>query len=300
MEDKVGIGVEEEQQVGAPVLDLGGAFNLPPGEEDVFLVEGLDEIPKVEEEQAEEPPEVKALREQNNMLQEQMQQLQQKVDPTLALQQGLHELGQQIRPQQVQAPRPPVDPELEKENFNDKFLEDPYGMLEKFQMQKLAPELQKMMQTNVGYAKQFLLLDSEKGKIYQKYPQEVEEVVKSFPPMKQFTDPNVYKEAADMVAARHLGETMEEMKARLREELLEELKQQGQSQGSKGQTQPQYSERGTTPSKAHSNAKVLPRDVWEYAGRKGLQGRGDAEAKARVYEMWKEGTLVVPTRTQVQ
>jgi len=286
---------------GDVIVDDPIANALSGGEledEPLFLVDGIDEIPDDALEEDPIPEDVKKLQEEKEALQRQMEELRKQADATMALQQGISELGQTLRPQtqpqpQPQQPQAPKDPLLEKDNFNEKFLEDPYGMLEKFQMQKLAPEFQRIMQTNVSYAKQFLMLDPEKSKVYEKYAPEVEEVVKSFPPVKQFTDPNVYKEAADIVASRHFSETLEEMKAQMREELLRELK--GES-GNPPETRPPiHSETGTgTGTRRRGKANILPKAVWEAAGQRGLQGRGDKDDKARVYEMWKSGSLRVP------
>lgn len=274
---------------GGGDLDLEGVFETQE-EEEIFFLEGDPNIPVVEEQVPEESPEMKALREQNTLFMQQISGLQQQADSTAALTKGLENLGQNLRPQVQQSQTPYVDPAEAKKEFNDKFYEDPSTNLDKFALEKIQPALQQMMQINIQNAKQFLLLDPERGSTYKKHTEEVDKVFNQMSTQKQLQDANAYKEATDIVASRHLPETMAEMKEKMKAEIIAEMKGEASVQGN-GQPA-QHSEAGVTKrSNQTPRTSVLPARVWEYAGQMGFQGRGETADKARVYQSWKEGKL---------
>ena len=261
-------------------------------EEEFFFLEGDPGIPITEEEVPEDSPEMKALKDQNALLMQQMSGLQVQADSTAALTKGIEELGQNLRqPVQPQV-LTPIDPAEAKEKFNKEFYDDPSENLDAFARAKIEPALKQMMQINIQNARQFLMLDPERGEVYKKYTKDVDDVFNQMSPAKQLQDSNAYKEAADIVASRHLPETMaslkEEMKKEMKAEIMTELKLKDPTMEVPGQ----YSDTGTIKKAApKGKSYVLPKEVWEFAGLMGYQGRGEKEDQARVYQWWKEGKL---------
>jgi len=278
---------------GEEIVNLEESFDPSGFEEELFLVEGVDEIPDEPDEPTTDSPEIAAIKEQNALLQSQVNNLTSKVDPTLAMQKSIEQLGANLRPVGPVIPQVPVktQEEIQKE-FNDNFYNDPYNNSLKLQEEKFAPLVNSLLETNSRFSKQFLMLDPEKSKIYSKYPEEVDAVYASLPKEKQFKDPNAYKEASDIVASRHISDTMDDMKATLRAEIMAELKGEV-NPGVK--PKPSYSESGVTQGSGKKVVRnVLPAKVWEHAALMGIQGRGEKEDKARVYAAWKGGNFKVP------
>lgn len=275
---------------GGGDLVLEGVFETEGlEEEETFYLEGDPNIPVIEEKPEEDSPEIKALKEQNDLLTQQMTTLQTQADSTAALTKGLENLGQNMR-QPVQQVPVSVDPKVEKEEYNAHFYDDPKGNLEEFAKAKIEPALQQMMSANSKFSREFLLLDKDRGEIYKKYGPEVDEVFNQLSPQKRFQDPNAYKEAADIVASKHLPETMSDMKETLRKEIIAELKET--KSGSNQQEPVLHGEIGGSGRPAQRGKSfVLPKDVWDYAGRMGYQRRGEAEDKQRIYQWWKDGQL---------
>ena len=274
---------------GGGDLTLEGVFE-PKEEEEFFFLEGDADIPIPDEEPLEDLPEIKALKDQNTLLQQQMTSLQTQADSTAALTKGLETLGQNLKIPPVQQVQSQVDPSEAAKEFNLKFYDDPAKNLDAFAKAKIEPALQQMLMTNANYSKQFLLLDPERTKVYEQYGKEVEEVFNQLPPQKKFQDPNSYKEAADIVASRHISETRASMKEEILKEVMAELKINNLPDG---QQQPgQHSEQGHTKKVIPKGKSfVLPTAVWNYAGKMGYQGRGEKEDQGRVYQWWKEGKL---------
>ena len=280
---------------GEEIIDIGAAFDPSSIEEELFLVEGVDEIPPEEEKPPEDSPEVAAMKEQIAILKANNAALSTQVDPTLAMQKSIEQLGTNLKPQGSVIPQVPVKSkeEIQKE-FNDNFYNDPYNNSLKLQEEKFAPLVNSLLTTNSRFAKQFLMLDPEKSKIYAKYPDEIDQVYSTLPKEKQFQDPNAYKEAADIVASRHISDTMEEMKAQIRAELKTEMS----GEPKPGIVpKPTYSEAGINPGTKKTVRNVLPAEVWKRAALMGIQGNGNAEDKARVFTAWKSGNFKVPGLT---
>ena len=274
---------------GGGDLILEGVFETEANEEELFFLEGDPDIPAVGEEPPEDTPEMIALKEQNALLQQQMTGLQGQADSTAALTKGLESLGQNLRQPQQQAVPQVVDPAVAMKEFNDKFYDNPSENLDAFARAKIEPALQQMMLTNATLSKQLLLVDPERSEVYKKYTKEIDEVFNALPVQKKIQDPGgAAKEASDLVASRHMPETMATMKDQIRKEIMAELK------GEQGGGEPVlHSETGVTRRAQHQKGKsfILPKAVWEYAGRMGQQGRGEKADKARIYESWREGKL---------
>ena len=278
---------------GGEDLILDGVFETEGlQEEELFFLEGDPNIPNVEEEEIEDSPEIKALKNQNALLQQQMVGLQGQADSTAALTKGLENLGQNFRQPAQQAPAPSVDPAVAAKTFNDEFFNDPSEHLNEFARAKIEPALQQMMLTNANLSKQLLLIDPERAETYKKYTKEIDEVFNLLPIAKKIQNPAAAaQEAADIVASKHMPETMASMKEQLRAEIMAELKETSIEINS---NQPVlHSESGINKRGPKQKGKsfVLPKGVWEYAGIMGLQGRGEKTDQARVYQSWKEGKL---------
>ena len=280
---------------GAGGIALEGVFEPDESqEEELFFLEGDPDIPQVEEEIPEDSPEMKALKDQNELLQQQMSSLQTQADSTLALTKGLENLGQNLRQPAPQQAQQPVDKEAAKKDFNDKFYDHPSDSLDEFARAKIEPALQQMMLTNADLSKQLLMVDPERSEVYKKYKAEIDEVFNQLPIQKKVQNPTqAAKEAADLVASRHMPETRAAMKEEILAEVMVELKKEGSPV--KQVVPVQHSETGTRKApKGKTRSSVLPKAVWAYAGTMGYQGRGEQADQARVYQWWKEGTLLVP------
>lgn len=273
-------------------LVLDGVFETEDlQEEELFFLEGDPNIPQVEEEEAEESPEIKALKEQNALLTQQMLGLQGQADSTAALTKGLENLGQNLRPPQQQVAAPQMDPAIAQKDFNDKFYDNPSENLDAFARAKIEPALQQMMLTNANLSKQLLLIDPDRAEVYKKYTKEIDEVFNTIPVAKRIQNPAAAaKEAADLVASRHMPETMASMKEQIRAEIMAEIK--GTPLEGQQNVPALHSESGVTRKTASKGKSfVLPKAVWQFAGTMGYQGRGEKEDQARVYQWWKEGKL---------
>ena len=280
---------------GAGGIDLEGVLETDESqEEELFFLEGDPDIPQVEEEIPEDSPEMQALKDQNALLQQRMASLETQADSTAALTKGLENLGQNLRQPVPQQAQQPVDKEAAKKDFNDKFYDHPADSLDEFARAKIEPALQQMMLTNADLSKQLLTVDPERSETYKKYKTEIDEVFNQIPMQKKIQNPTqAAKDAADLVASRHLPETRATMKEEILKEVMAELK--GETTPVKQTAPVQHSESGLRKApKGKTRSTVLPNKVWQYAGTMGYQGRGEQADQARVYQWWKEGTLIVP------
>lgn len=188
-----------------------------PDEEEIkVLVEGVDEIPKSEEEELPEgykDLDKKALIEKLEAEKAAREEAKRRADEVAALKEGLASLGQDLkRPTQtVVQPQPQARKSEDeyKEEFNEKFVEDPYSAMVKFQTEKLAPEIQRLMMSNLQVSKQFLQLDPDRKDTYAKYRDEVEEEIAKVDPRERLGNPQVYQQAHDRVVARHINDIVE-------------------------------------------------------------------------------------------
>lgn len=269
-------------------LELEGVFSTEGTEEEEFFLEGDPNIPIVQKPAEEDSPELKAMKDQNEILTQQMATLQTQADSTAALTKGLDNLGQSLRTPVPQV-QTPIDPLIAEKEFNDKFYDNPLQNLIGFNKEKIAPLIGQLMATNASNAKQFLLLDPTRAEVYKKYGPEVEQVFEALPPEKKLQDPNAYKEAADIISTRHMPETMASMKEQLRKEIMEELGKEGNDPSGEPalHSESGVTKRVNTKTKSH----ILPNAVWDYAGLRGWQARGEKADRARIYQWWKEGKL---------
>jgi hypothetical protein len=282
---------------GGGEIVLEGVFETEGNEEELFFLEGDPDIPIIDEnEPIKDIPEIKALKDQNELLQQQMAGLKTQADSTAALTKGLENLGENLRqPVVQQVQQPPVDPVAAKKEFDDKFYNAPSDGLDAFAKAKIEPALQQIMLTNANLSKQLLAIDPERSETYKKYGPEIDETFNQMSIQKKVQNPSAAaKEAADIVASRHISETRASMKEEIMKEVLAELKGNPPAGGDNTGAGPViHSESGVTKKVPGQKGKafILPVGVWAYAAQMGYQGRGEKEDKARVYQWWREGQL---------
>jgi hypothetical protein len=143
------------------------------------------------------------------LLQEQNAALLQQADSTKVIAAGLKDLQASLA---KPAPQAPAEPELDSEALQSEFFETPISASTKL-IDKIAGDKFKTLQTNmIG-----IHLNSSKASVANeiamtKYAAEVEDVIQSTPADTLLGLANPYKQACDLVAARHLTEILEETK----------------------------------------------------------------------------------------
>jgi len=192
-------------------------INFEPDDDFKVLVEGEDEIPKEEEEEVPEEfkdLDKKALMEKLEAERAALEETKKQVNEVAALKEGLASLGENlkkpnvsIQPQQVQSVRKSEDEY--REEFNEKFVEDPYSAMVKFQAEKLAPEIQRLMMSNLQISRKFLQFDPDRKETYAKYHDEIEQEVSKVAPRERLEDTEVYQKAHDRVMARHINDIVQ-------------------------------------------------------------------------------------------
>ena len=134
-------------------------------------------------------------------------------------------LGESLKPQ------PEIPKELDKDEFNKNFLDDPYTHMEKLYMAKMGKQEQKEVQRNLHYSRQAALQDEFFKSIHERYKDEVNQVISGLS-NSQKLHPEIYKEAIELVGGRHLREIYSEAGKK-----SAEIRDKG------------YSEKSTIPSK---------------------------------------------------
>jgi len=146
---------------------------------------------------------------QAQLLQEQNTTLLQQADSTKIIATGLKDLQASLA---KPAPKAPEEPEFDSEALQSEFFEKPISASTKL-IDKIAGDKFKTLQTNmIG-----IHLNSSKASVANeiamtKYAAEVEELIQSTPADALLGFANPYKQACDLVAARHLTEILEEAK----------------------------------------------------------------------------------------
>jgi hypothetical protein len=187
--------------------DQDGFVKIEPEDEELeILVEGVDDIPV--EKTPVEPP---------------------KPDQSMVILEGIKELvkQQQLRQEKPETvPEPPKLPELNSEELNATFMDDPVGgitkVLEHFVATKLAPGLSKVIPDVKSLGKKVEMMDKNNAAIMQRYGPEVEAIVAKSP-----NSPSAYEDAIKQVKFNHMNELIEEgqkiNKEEIKKEILKEL-----------------------------------------------------------------------------
>jgi hypothetical protein len=95
-----------------------------------------------------------------------------------------------------------------RKEIKENFLDDPDGLLDRFQQLKMEPVTQQLLARNMPVYRNLAELDPELGQVMRDYGAEVDAEVNGLPPGAQL-DPNVYKSAAKRVRANHFQELVE-------------------------------------------------------------------------------------------
>ncbi len=142
-----------------------------------------------------------------------LEETKQKAEQVAALKEGIASLGTTLqKPAPVAVPQPVMPQKSEedyKEEFNEKFVEDPYSAMIKFQAEKLAPEIQRLMLNNLKTSRKFLELDPERKDTYKKYQDAIEQEILKTNPQMRLEDPEIYQKTHDRVMAGHINEIIE-------------------------------------------------------------------------------------------
>lgn len=188
---------------------------VPPQEAPAALPEGVEELRRQLKEQQDRIERLTQENQQRNMLEPVMSQL------------------QQMQQQQQMPQREPGESEEEfRKRLDDNYLETGItGAMDEYFARRLRPEVQRLLQNNLYTSRRLAMLDPEKGPLYQKYRQEVEQYVQNLPPQQRLYSPTVYEDAITAVSARHgdeiinerLQQALEQERERIKEELRKEM-----------------------------------------------------------------------------
>lgn len=240
-----------------------------------FLFEGIDDIPDdlLEEPKTEPPANQPANQAQLDVSQLTQALLELKNQNSQTNQKLIEELTSKLANLQtqptVQQPKPPELPDTEQ--LKELLYNDPMNamkpILNYWSQTELLPVLQQIMgqvnKTSILTSKQFALADPHFKLVYESYPEEVENLVKTLP-----AGSDVYSTACGQVGQRHFGE------------LLAKLSQTNQTNQTANEPPKQppknvgVSSSGSTPG---NRPKVIRKEQLEYARRQGI----DPEAYAR-------------------
>ena len=202
-------------------------------------------------------------------------------NPTLeTLNQNLEKMNEGLQglrtPAQVQQGPPPMSPEEFKEKLMETMNDDPEKAMQMFYQQKLGPELQSLMQTNLYHSKKYLSLDPKRKDTAKKYERDIEMEVQNVDPVQRLRNPAVYEEAHDRVVSRNLDEVMAEkidgfLEAKMKEAGLLPDKKDEKPEEKKVA----FSESGTRPGPAGplKEVKISPQEdakIKQYAAAYGV------------------------------
>ena len=200
-----------------------------------YIIEGSPEAAALAQQAVTEPEEYKGKSREDILAELQaqraaLQAAQASHEPVTALKDTLSQFlqAQQPKPQPVtkgyavQPIAPQVDPAQLEKRLNDTFMENPYrGFAEGFNVQ-VAPLLQVMAQNQAQISRELVLTNSDTRKVYDKYGEEVEQIVAAMTLQDKLQNPRVYQAAVEQVKARH----MDAFQAEALEQLLEQKKQE--------------------------------------------------------------------------
>lgn len=267
-------------------------YKFGPPQMDDFDIVITDEPPEEEEPSEDLPEEFKDLKKGDliKKLQETQASYDQRLEELKSQQtsaQGVESLAEQLKkalPQQQQGPQqPPPPPQLSKEQWNEKYAEDPFEAMQEFYAHKLGPEINRLLSNNVSVSKKFLTLDQGRSRTYERYQSEIDNEVNKLPIQERVMNSDVYKEAHDRVVARHLDDVISE-------KVQEALKQEGRGQ-SQEQPQPQpqapkprvpYDEPGVRrqPSQGGPKKVYLTPEEKAFGARRGIAEKDLARLKS--------------------
>lgn len=238
----------------------------PTGDLEVLL-EGVDEIPAAS--MPEEPEDLKNVSREDiiakvKLEREELARAKEAAGNQAAIAQALKDM--RTSPQQVVREAMPQQGPQESEDafklrFNEQFYNDPYNTMMEFQKKKLAPEVQRIMASNMQLSRKLAALDPDRKDTFGQYIAEIDDFVGRLNPEQKLYDADVYTKAHDAVIARHVNEIIDR---KVKEAVG------GKQQPVAGK--PAFSEGGSAPRPATGprTTIVLTPKEQQYAATKGL------------------------------
>lgn len=107
--------------------------------------------------------------------------------------------------------------------INNKFLENPGRTAKELLKTELRPIVDLMIQNQTYLSRELALSNPEMKKIYDKWKDEVEDMVQKMHPVEKAQNPKVYQTVIEQVKARHADEYVEEEIERRVQERLQKL-----------------------------------------------------------------------------
>jgi hypothetical protein len=213
-------------------------------------------------------------------------------EPVSALTQTMKELLGKVTPQQqpvqpgyTRLPQQPMSPEMQmsekefSEYISNMMIENPLKAQQLVLERQMAPLLNTFATSQAQLSRELALSSPTNKRIYDKYANEVEELVAATPVATRLQNPKIYHQAIEIVKARHVDEVVnEELEARVQALLDDKLKAmglqpQGGTQQSVQQAQPAYvpPQTATRPaSEGQKKTLVVPKWVADEADKRGL------------------------------
>jgi len=188
---------------------------------------------------------------------------------------------QEVKPGYSVTPQPQLSPEaqLPDQEFSkyiaNLMLEDPVKAQQLVLERQMAPLLTTVASSQTQLSRELALSNPSYKKIYDKYSNEIEEIVSAVPVQSRLQNPKIYHQAIELVKARHVDEVVnEELETKLQAMLEEKLKELGISSGQKVQQPAQGYVPPTTATRPASEGQrrtlVVPKWVADEARVKGL------------------------------
>jgi hypothetical protein len=188
---------------------------------------------------------------------------------------------QEVQPGYSLTPQTPLSREaqLPEQEFSkyiaNLMLEDPVRAQQLVMERQMAPLLTTVASSQAQLSRELALSNPAYKKVYDKYSNEVEQMVAAVPVQTRLQNPKIYHQAIELVKARHVDEVVnEELESKLQSMLEEKLKEYGISPGAK----PQQPSQGYVPpstaarpaSEGQKRTVVVPKWVADEAKIKGL------------------------------
>lgn len=243
--------------------------------DEIIVIDSRDNIPKEKTEDDELPEDYKG--KSKKELVELLNQTKNQADTVNALQQGIAQLGDKIRPQyaqpQVQQPQGKSDDEFFKDLETEAFKE---GQFAKTIKEAIRRELNPVQGFVTNQIAALTKKNIGSDPIYQKYGNEVEEFINTTIPQYRGT-PQGYEFALKEIRARHMEDII---KDEVEKRISESLKSNNQKEKN---SIPSFSERSSAPAaglKQKTN-KIYLTPKEETAYKKYAEERGIPEEKIR-------------------
>jgi predicted RNA-binding Zn ribbon-like protein len=185
----------------------------PTGDLEVLL-EGVDEIPAPAA--VEEPEDLKNASREDIIAKvkqerEELVRAKEAAGNQAAIAQALKDMRQpqQVVRQDMPQQGPQETEDAFKTRFNEQFYNDPYNTMMEFQKKKLAPEVQRIMASNMQLSRKLAALDPDRRETFVQYQAEIDDFVGRLEPSVKLYDADVYVKAHDAVIARHVNEIID-------------------------------------------------------------------------------------------